>query len=76
MFQSTLVINPEVLEKCVKAMCFIHNFIRASENGLGHAVRGAGAARGEPTSSCRVDLSKQPDQRGSGDQRSVYGPFQ
>ncbi|XP_029938044.1 protein ANTAGONIST OF LIKE HETEROCHROMATIN PROTEIN 1-like [Salarias fasciatus] len=41
MFRTLLEIHPEVVEKCVKATCVLHNFMRMSADGRAPAFRGA-----------------------------------
>ncbi|MEQ2163241.1 hypothetical protein GOODEAATRI_028156, partial [Goodea atripinnis] len=43
MFRHELEIHPEVAEKCVKATCLCHNFMRTS--GDGHVPEGSWSTR-------------------------------
>ncbi|XP_048020927.1 protein ANTAGONIST OF LIKE HETEROCHROMATIN PROTEIN 1-like [Megalobrama amblycephala] len=44
MYRRLIEVHPEVAEKCVKATCVLHNFMRCSEGREAPAVRGAGQA--------------------------------
>ncbi|XDV36649.1 hypothetical protein PO909_006390 [Leuciscus waleckii] len=48
MYHRLIEVHPEVAEKCVKATCVLHNFMRYSEGREAPAVRGAGHAGEDP----------------------------
>ncbi|CAM4571098.1 unnamed protein product [Leuciscus chuanchicus] len=48
MYRHLIEVHPEVVEKCVKATCVLHNFMRYSEGREAPAVRGTGHAGDEP----------------------------
>ncbi|CAM4723228.1 unnamed protein product [Leuciscus chuanchicus] len=48
MYRRLIEVHPEVAEKCVKATCVLHNFMRYSEGREAPAVRGAGHAGEDP----------------------------
>ncbi|KAK7158518.1 hypothetical protein R3I94_004979 [Phoxinus phoxinus] len=48
MYRRLIEVHPEVAEKCVKATCVLHNFMRYSEGREAPAVMGAGHAGEEP----------------------------
>ncbi|XP_051983245.1 uncharacterized protein LOC127644220 [Xyrauchen texanus] len=48
MYRRLIEVHPEVAEKCVKATCLLHNFLRCSEGREAPAARGAGHAGEEP----------------------------
>ncbi|XP_026099390.1 uncharacterized protein LOC113070334 [Carassius auratus] len=65
MYRRLIEVHPEIVEKCVKVTCVLHNLMRCSEGREAPAVRGTGQVGEEPLPGLGWVAAKLLLQRGS-----------